>query len=78
MRNSIRRGSGRLSFRVLSASWISPDARTASTGLVNSASTLSPAVFTTRPSCSSMIESTTARWAASRRSVPSSSASMSR
>jgi len=57
---------------------ISTAQRTASTGLANSARTLSPCVPTMRPSCAAMIRSITARCAASSRIVPSSSSPMCR
>jgi len=78
MRKCRRRSSGRLSLRVLSASWISTAQRTAWVGLANSASTLSPAVLMMRPSWNWMMPSITERCAERMRIVPSSSAAIMR
>ena len=49
MRNRMRFGSGKSAFRLSISNWISVAQRTASTGLANSAMTLSPALPKTRP-----------------------------
>jgi hypothetical protein len=73
-----RRAGGRDALRSASSRWISTALPRAPVTLGKTARTLSPAMSTTRPSCRATQREITSRESVSRRTVPSSSACISR